>query len=184
MKIQPSICLDDWGKPRKKPSQVGRHRDSNPGPPECEFRALPRIHLARCYTQFWFLIFREKGTGSYRTYLSLVKLQPRFLSLQWKTCLWAELKRWCLSLQWRTCPWAEDSDDILIIFGGFISLLKCWWAHPIKSATSRHCSLITKCWYSIHWGNVLVRLVSRNPVFIEFCELKNGSLTFRDLSMH
>ena len=33
------------------------------------------------------------------------------------------------------------------------------------------------------WGNVLVRLVSRNPVFIEFCELKNGSLTFRDLSM-
>ena len=28
MKIQPSICLDDWGKPRKKPSQVGRHRDS------------------------------------------------------------------------------------------------------------------------------------------------------------
>ena len=47
MKIQPSICLDDWGKPRKKPSQVGRHRDSNPGPPECESRALPRSHLAR-----------------------------------------------------------------------------------------------------------------------------------------
>ena len=30
-----------------------------------------------------------------------------------------------------------------------------------------------------HWDNVLMRLVSRNPVFIEFCELKNGSLTFR-----
>ena len=40
MKIQPSICLDDWGKPRKNHSQVGRHRDSNPGPPECESRAL------------------------------------------------------------------------------------------------------------------------------------------------
>ena len=25
--------------------------------------------------------------GSYRTYYSLVKLQPWFLSLQWKTCL-------------------------------------------------------------------------------------------------
>ena len=47
MKIQPSICLDDRGKPRKYASQVGRHRDSNPGPPECESRALPRSHLAR-----------------------------------------------------------------------------------------------------------------------------------------
>ena len=45
MKIQPSICLDDWGKPRKTPSQVGRHRDSNPRPPECECRALLRRHL-------------------------------------------------------------------------------------------------------------------------------------------
>ena len=47
MKIQPSICLDAWGKPRKNPSQVDRHRDSNPGPPECESRALPRNHLTR-----------------------------------------------------------------------------------------------------------------------------------------
>ena len=47
MKIQPSICLDDWGKPRKNPKQVGRHRDSNPEPSECESRALPRSHLAR-----------------------------------------------------------------------------------------------------------------------------------------
>ena len=34
---------------------------------------------------------RERGvrraTGSYRTYSSLVKLQPGFLGLQWKTCL-------------------------------------------------------------------------------------------------
>ena len=47
MKIQPSICLHDWGKPRKNPSQIGRIRGLNPGPPECESRALPRSHLAR-----------------------------------------------------------------------------------------------------------------------------------------
>ena len=52
-----------------------------------------------------------KETGSYCTYSYLVKLQPRFLSLQWKTCLWAKLRPWFLSLQWRTCTWAEYSDD-------------------------------------------------------------------------
>ena len=41
----------------------------------------------------------RKATGSYHTYSSLVKLQPRFLSLQWKTCLCAELQPWCPSLQ-------------------------------------------------------------------------------------
>ena len=50
MKIQPSICLDDWGKPRKNPSQVGRHLDSNPGSPECESRALLR---ATHFVYFW-----------------------------------------------------------------------------------------------------------------------------------
>ena len=34
---------------------------------------------------------REWGTGSYRTYSSLVKLQPCYLSLRWKTCVWSEL---------------------------------------------------------------------------------------------
>ena len=38
---------------------------------------------------------------------SLVKLQPWFLSLRWKTCLWIELQPRFLRLQWRTCPWAE-----------------------------------------------------------------------------
>ena len=37
------------GKPRKNPSQVGQRRDSNPGPPECEYRVLPRSHLARFF---------------------------------------------------------------------------------------------------------------------------------------
>ena len=48
MKIQPSICLDDWKTTKKKtPSQVGRHQDLNPGPLECESRALPWSHLSR-----------------------------------------------------------------------------------------------------------------------------------------
>ena len=81
-----------------------------------------------------------EATGSYRTNPYLVKLQPWFLSLRLKTCLWAELHRWCLSLQWKTCPWAEHSDDhILIFFWRFISLLKYWWAHPNKAAMSRRC---------------------------------------------
>ena len=60
--------------------------------------------------RFVYMVKREWGAesnGSYRTYSSLVKLQPRFLSLQWKTCLWAELQPWCQSLQRRTCPWVE-----------------------------------------------------------------------------
>ena len=44
----------------------------------------------------------RKETGSYRTYSSLVKLQPWFLSLWWDTCLWAELQPWFLSLRGRS----------------------------------------------------------------------------------
>ena len=60
------------------------------------------------------MLKREWGVESnikHRTYLSLVKLLPWFISLQWKTYLWAELQPWFLRLQWRTCPWAEHSDD-------------------------------------------------------------------------
>ena len=46
----------------------------------------------------------RKVMGSYRTYSSLVKLQPKFLSLQWKTCLWAELQPWCLSFAVNDLP--------------------------------------------------------------------------------
>ena len=60
----------------------------------------------------------RKATGRYRTYSSLVKLQPRFLSLQWKTCLSAELQPWCLSLQWRICPWGEQYWWYVNIFFG------------------------------------------------------------------
>ena len=62
-------------------------------------------------SRFVLMLKRErvvlKATGSYSTYSSLVKLQPRFLNLQWKTWIWAELQPWCLSLQCRTFPWAE-----------------------------------------------------------------------------
>ena len=53
--------------------------------------------------------------GSYRTYSSLVKQQPWFLSLRWKACLWAELQPWCLNLQLKTCPLAEHSDDDTVV---------------------------------------------------------------------
>ena len=74
MKIQPSLCLDDWGKPRKNLSQVGRHWNLNPEPPECESRALPRSHLAR----FFFFSLRN-----YNTYLSIFSTQLlSFLNLR------------------------------------------------------------------------------------------------------
>ena len=42
-------------KTTKTPSQVGRHRHSNQGPPECESRALPWNHLARFFFFFFVL---------------------------------------------------------------------------------------------------------------------------------
>ena len=87
----------------------------------------------------WRYFSQKAAKINYSGYSYQVKLQLWFLSLRLKTCLWAELQPWCLSFQRKTCPWAEHSDDILINFGRSISLLKYWWAHPIKSATSRHC---------------------------------------------
>ena len=71
------------------------------------------------------MLKREWGAESNRTYPSLVKLQPGFLSLRWKTCLWAELWPWFLSFQWRTWPWAEHSDGD-----------ECKASHPITSYCS------------------------------------------------
>ena len=53
MKIQPSTCLQDSGKPRRNLSYVGRHRVSNQRALECESRALPRSHLAPWF-RHWF----------------------------------------------------------------------------------------------------------------------------------
>ena len=91
----------------------------------CEFR---RIELAKStlltsmlvplgsFQIFWGvqMLKREWGAESNGKlpHLSIpVKLLPGFLSLRWKTCLWAEQRPWFLSLQWRTYPWAEHSDD-------------------------------------------------------------------------
>ena len=49
------------------------------------------------------MIKREWGAESNEKLphlFNLVKLQPRFLSLQWKSWIWAELQPWCRSLQW------------------------------------------------------------------------------------
>ena len=56
----PTQNLPWWlRKTTKKPNQVGWYRELNPGPPECESRALPRNHLALL---FWILslLFRRK----------------------------------------------------------------------------------------------------------------------------
>ena len=53
----------------------------------------------------------QKAMGSYHTYSSLVKLQPWFLSLQWKTCLRQNCSLGSCACCVRTCPWAEHSDD-------------------------------------------------------------------------
>ena len=40
----------------KNLNQVGRPRDLNPGPPECESRPLPRSHFARWFYFSWLFI--------------------------------------------------------------------------------------------------------------------------------
>ena len=50
----------------------------------------------------------RKAMGSYRTYLSLVKLLP-----------------WFLRLQWKTCPWGEHSDDDDPRAGCVLCVLSC-----------------------------------------------------------
>ena len=55
------------------------------------------------------MLRREWGAGSYFTYLSLVKRQPCFLSLQWKTCL-----RQTCSPGFCTCIGAKGDRDFWI----------------------------------------------------------------------
>ena len=49
------ICLSVEEKPRKNLNLIGRPRDLNPGPPECEFRALPWSHLAWVSFVSWYV---------------------------------------------------------------------------------------------------------------------------------
>ena len=47
LKITNSLAILRLRKPLKTSTRSGRPRDLNPGPPECESRALPRRHLAQ-----------------------------------------------------------------------------------------------------------------------------------------
>ena len=79
-----------------------------------------------------------KAKESYRIYLSIVKLQLWFISLQWKTCPWAEhsddddddVAVFINSLQWETCPCAEycDDDDDVAVFINSLRWKICLWA--------------------------------------------------------
>ena len=81
------------------------------------------------------MLQREWGAES--TYSSLVKLQPRFLSLQWKTCLWTELQPWCLSFAVKDLPLGRtlmmmkmiiiNNNNIIIVYrcGGGGSMRAC-----------------------------------------------------------
>ena len=93
MKIQPSICHDEWGKPRKNPNQVGRHRDLNPGPPECESRALPRSHLAR-YVQYCFCcyVIKSAGEATNKVLLSVV-WNPLLIEINFSQIRTLDIKR-------------------------------------------------------------------------------------------
>ena len=103
-------------KPRKNLTQeTCSDRGSNPGPLR-DKRAY--YHLGHSggknlyhHKKYLLKSWRNWYLTPVVKYPPLVKLQHGFLSLQWKTCLRAELRRWFLSLQWRTCPWAEYSDD-------------------------------------------------------------------------
>ena len=83
----------------------------------------------------------RKPTGSYRTYSSLVKLQPSFLSLQWKTCLWAELQPWCLVCSEGPALGQKTDDDD----SNYSSRTVC-----SKISTTRRCG-----WHPDVWRRVL-----------------------------
>ena len=86
------------------------------------------------------MLKREWGAGSNRKLLHLFitsKSATGFLSLQWKTCLWAELQPWCLSLQWKTCPWAENTWWWYCLCN---SVYLAWKTIPLPSG-----SLVTLC---------------------------------------
>ena len=97
-----------------------------------EFRWTPEGQVSQIYSphllvgapgifsdllRFVQMLKREWGAES-NGKLPHLFIPSRFLSLQRKTCLWAELQPQCLSLQWRTCPWAEHW------------WWWRWWTHP------------------------------------------------------
>ena len=67
-KITNSLAIFKIEETTKNLNQVGRPRDLNPGSPECEYRALPRSHLARC--KLIILDFR----GNISVFSNIIKL--------------------------------------------------------------------------------------------------------------
>ena len=80
----------------------GRFRRS-PDDPVSQIHS-PHLHdgIFSDLLRFVWRLKREWGAES--TYSSLVKLQPRFLSLRWKTCLLAELQPWCSEFAVKDLP--------------------------------------------------------------------------------
>ena len=71
----------------------------------------------------------QKATGNYLTYSSLVKLQPRFLSLQWKICLWTELQSsWVFT---EGSAFGQNTDDIYWFFQPSSTNLEGWHLFPL-----------------------------------------------------
>ena len=59
------------------------------------------------------MLKRERGAESNGMLpnLFILKLQSRFLSLHWKTCLWAELQRWCPCDRFRSFKVCSDAKE-------------------------------------------------------------------------
>ena len=130
---------------------------------------------------------REWDAESNRAYPSLVKLQPGFLSLQWKTCLGAELRPWFLSLQWKTCRilwWLWDAREDLSVtkllehppFKAGVSSLRfgysmwdSWWTNWSWDSPISHCLKFQSTAFSIihyhliHLCDGASDLVNRHP---------------------
>ena len=87
------------------------------------------------------MLKREWGKESNGKLLLLFipsKTAAWFLSLRWKTCLWAELQHWCMNLQWKICNWAELSDDdclllclIYVHFLLYLFVMFSWYEYTV-----------------------------------------------------
>ena len=69
----------------------------------------------------------RKTKGSYSTYSSLVKLQPRFLRLQWKTCLWAELQPWVPEFAVKDLPLGRTFMMLMLLILPMLNIIIRAW---------------------------------------------------------
>ena len=95
----------------------------------------------------------RKATGSYRTYLFLVKLQPRFLRLQWKTCPWAE--QWYTGCKGNECHYCNFF--LILIFN---ELFKFKTSEEQQHWMTASPSLDCKCIKSLAYVVIKIPLLS------------------------